>query len=143
MADESIIKADAVGPMKLPIQLPSMPGLVVPGLAKNLLSIGQLADHGVTSVFSKDKVKFYNSSVKIDGTKLGEGQRISRKYLVRPLTALAASTSPANLLTWHLRLSHVGESLIRRLAKQGVIEVTDWDRSGLENCMACRKGRMC
>ena len=110
MADDSVIKADSAGPMKLPIPLPSMPGLVVPGLAENLLSIGQLADHGVTSVFTKDKVEFYKSPVTLDGMKLGEGHRISRKYLVRPLTALAASTSPASLLTWHLRLSHLGES---------------------------------
>lgn len=48
MADDSVIKADAVGPLKLPIPLPSMPGLVLPGLAENLLSIEQLADHGVT-----------------------------------------------------------------------------------------------
>lgn len=73
MADDSVIKADAFGPMKLPIALPSMPGLVVPGLAENLLSIGQLANHGVTSVFTKDKVKFYESSVNLDGVKLGEG----------------------------------------------------------------------
>lgn len=142
LADDTSIKAKAIGPVKLPINLPSVPGLLVPGLAENLLSIGQLADSGVTSICSKEKVEFYQSDLEVIGKKLGEGQRINRKYLVRPLTSLTTSTSPASLLTWHHRLSHLGEASVRRLDKQGVIEVTDWDRAGLENCKACRKGRM-
>lgn len=142
MADDTTIKATSIGPIKCPIPLPSVPGLVVPGLAENLLSIGQLADHGVVSVFDKDKVVFYESPLEIIGKKTGEGLRINRKYLVRPLTALSTSTSPASLLTWHLRLSHLGEASIRRLSAQGVISVTDWDRDGLETCMACKKGRL-
>lgn len=142
MADNTTILAKAIGPVCLPIPLPAVPGLVVPGLAENLLSIGQLADHGVTSIFSKDKVEFYNSSLNITGVKLGEGSRVNRKYLVRPMTALTASISPASLLTWHLRLSHLGEASIRRLDRQGVIKVTDWDREGVEGCSACKKGRM-
>lgn len=54
MADNTVINATAMGPIRPPIPIPSVPGLVVPGLAENLLSIGQLADHGVTSVFTKD-----------------------------------------------------------------------------------------
>lgn len=142
MADDSSILAEAKGPIKLPIPLPAVTGLVVPGLAENLLSIGQLADDGITSIFSKDKVEFYNSLLSIKGVKLGEGNRVNRKYLVRPITALPTSTSPASLLTWHMRLSHLGEASIRRLDRQGVIRVTDWDRKGLEGCLVCKKGRM-
>lgn len=58
------------------------------------------------------------------------------------MTASQATTSPASLLTWHLRLSYLGEASIRRLHKQGVITVTSWDRRGLERCDACRKSRM-
>lgn len=83
LADDSTIKADARGHMKLPISLPSMPGLVAPGLAETLLSIGQLADHGMMSVFTQDKAKFYKSSIALKGSKLGEGHCINRKYLVQ------------------------------------------------------------
>ena len=113
-----VIKAEAMRPMKMPASLPFMPGLVVPGLAENLLLIGQLADRGVTSVFTKDKVEFYKSPVTLHGEKCGEGQRINRKYLVRPLTALSASTSPASLLTWHLRPSHCGTPKSTRALRQ-------------------------
>lgn len=142
LADDTSIKATAVGPIKAPIQLPPIPGLVVEGLAENLLSIGQLADHGVTSVFGKGKVEFFKSPLEVNGTKLGEGLRVNKKYLVRPLTASPASTSPASLLTWHMRLSHLGEASIRRLHQQGIITVTNWDREGVERCDACRKGRL-
>lgn len=142
MADDTTIDATAVGPIKTPISLTPIPGLVVPGLAENLLSIGQLADHGVTSVFGKDKVKFYQTPVAIDGKKIGEGLRVNQKYLVRPLSASPTSTSPASLLKWHMRLSHLGEASIRRLEKQGIIQVTDWDRKGIECCQACKNGRL-
>lgn len=139
MADNSSIKATAVGPILPPIPLPSIPGLVVPGLAKNLLSIGQLADHSVTSVFTKDKVEFFKDTVEIEGKRLDEGRRINMKYMVRPITASPTSTSPASLLIWHLRLSHLGEASIRRLEKQGVIKVTDWDLTGLKSAMPVGK----
>lgn len=38
----------------------------------------------------------------------------------------STSTSPANLLTWNLLLSHLGDISIRRVHQQGVIEVTGW-----------------
>lgn len=142
MADDTTIKATSIGPIKCPIPLASVPGLLVPGLAENLLSISQLADQRVVSVFNKDKVEFYKSPLKIVVAKIGEGQHINCKYLVRPLTAFPASTSPASLLTWHFRLSHLAEASIRRLSMQGVISLTDWDRSGIETCMACKKGRL-
>lgn len=141
MADDTIINATSIGPIVPPIPIPSIPGLVVPGLAENLLSIGQLADHDVTSVFTKEGVEFYKSPVDIAGVKLGEGSRVNKKYMVRPITALHTSTLPASLLTWHLRLSHLGETSIRRLHAQGVIKVNDWDRQGLETCIACKEGR--
>lgn len=59
MADDSSIEASEIGPILPPIAIPSVPGLVVLGLAENLLSIGQLANHGVTSVFTNDKVDFF------------------------------------------------------------------------------------
>lgn len=142
MADNTSIDVTAVGPIKPPIAIPLVDGLVVPGLAENLLSIGHLADNGVTSVFGKNKVEFFKSPVVVSGGKLGEGQCINRKYLGRPLTALSVSTSPASLLTWHSRLSHIGEASIRRLYQQGVIKDTNWERHGMEGCQACRRGRM-
>lgn len=142
MADDTAINAVAVGPIKPPISIPPIPGLVFNGLAKDLLSIGQLADHGVTSVFGKEKVEFFQTPISINGVKLGEGLQINKKYLVQPLATSPTSMSPAILLTWHARLSHLGEASIRRLEKQGIIRVTNWDRSGIESCKAYRKGRL-
>lgn len=41
LAEDSAIHATAIGPIKAPIPLAHIPGLVVHGLTKNLLSIGQ------------------------------------------------------------------------------------------------------
>lgn len=70
-----------------------------------LQQIGQLAYHGVTSVFSKDKVKFYHSPVELLGKKVGEGQRTNKNYMVQPLMA-----SPAPLLP-HRRAYSFGISV--------------------------------
>lgn len=51
----------------------------------------------------------------ITGVKLGGGKRENKKYMVRPSTTLPESSSSANLLTWHLCLSHLGEISIQRL----------------------------
>lgn len=142
MVDDSSIKATAAGLIRPPIAIPAITGLVVPGWAENLLSIGQLSDNGVVSVFGKNNVEFYQSPVTIKGTKLGEGRPVNRKYLVRPLTALSTSTSLANMLTWHFCLSHLGEASIRRLHQKQIINVNNWDRKGVENCEARKKGRM-
>lgn len=99
MANNTAKNATAVGPIKPPIPIYSIPGLIVSGLAEKLLSIGKLANHGFTSVFGKDKVEFYQTPPTINGVKLGEGLKINKKYLVHPLTASPAPKSPASLLT--------------------------------------------
>lgn len=142
MANNTTIKATAIGPIRPPISLPPIPALVLPGLAENLLSVDQLSDNGVTSVFTKDRVQFFKSPVHISGVKLGEGKRVNKKYFVQPITANHASTYSASLLTWHLHLSHLGETSIQRFHAQGVTRVTDWDRKGLKTCQACKEGCM-
>lgn len=99
LADDSSIHATAAGPIRPPIPIPSIQGLVVPGLAENLLSIGQLADNGVTSVFTKDKVEFFKTPSAVSGVKLGEGPQLNKKYMERPMTSFPPSTSPTSLLT--------------------------------------------
>lgn len=95
MADDTTIKATEVGPIHSPISIPSIPGLVVPGLTENLLSIGQLGDHGVTSVLTNYKVEFFQSPITVNGTKLGEGHCVKKNTWY--------NHSPS-LLLLHLRL---------------------------------------
>lgn len=141
LADDSLINATSIGTVKTHLNLPPIQGLVVPTLTENLLSVGQLADNGVFTLFGKNKVEFFEGPVNVEGVKVGEGLRENRKYMVRPPTTSKYSSS-ASLLTWHTRLSHLGEPSIQRLHQQGVIEVNDWERGGLENCDGCKRGKM-
>lgn len=110
LADDSVVKATRSGIVSLPFGSLPHPGLLVPQLSENLLSIGQLADEGVQSVFTKSGVKFYKRPIRVDGEQVGEGSREGRKYMVRGSNKTCFSAASAqSLLTWHRRLSHLGE----------------------------------
>lgn len=126
LANDSVIQATREGDTVLPFGRSTIPGLLVPNLSENLLSIGQLADHDIQSVFTKDGVCFYKGDVNIDGELVGRGTRSGGKYLVRAPATCLSTSSGQNLLTWHQRLSHLGEAAIRRLERQGLIKVTSW-----------------
>lgn len=86
LADDSVVEATRSGIVSLPFGTLPHPGLLVPQLSENLLSIGQLADEGVQSVFTKGGVKFYKGPIRIDGEQVGEGSREGKNtwYVVRP-----------------------------------------------------------
>ncbi|KAG0142280.1 hypothetical protein CROQUDRAFT_135680 [Cronartium quercuum f. sp. fusiforme G11] len=56
MANDSVIEAMNEGDLSLPIDIPPITSLHVPEISENLLSIGQLVDVGVMSVFTKSGV---------------------------------------------------------------------------------------
>lgn len=132
------IEATAVGPIS------SVPGLVVPGLAENILSIRKLADHGFTLVFTNERLNLSNhlSPFRVQSWLKVTVLINNTWHSVSPVTTFPTSTSPTSLLMWHLCLSHLGEVSIRRLDNQRVIKVTDWDRKLVVKCETCRNGRL-
>lgn len=59
LADDSSINATSVGVIKIGIDLSPTQGLIFPMLTENLLSVGQLADNNILTLFGKNKVDFF------------------------------------------------------------------------------------
>jgi transposase InsO family protein len=85
--------------------------LYVPGIQKNLLSVGSLADRGLRILFDKSHAFLLDPSLRT----LGVGTRHPRTGLYQfpsvssPISLNAVSHTPAPDLTrlWHLRLGHL------------------------------------
>lgn len=101
--------------------------LVVPGLTKNLLSIGQLTrDFPVTVTFTESQFCIQNRDI---------GQLLVTCMLDRGLYVLHSGTAALSAITknkklqasfdlWHYRLGHVAHSIISILQKLGYVSVT-------------------
>lgn len=102
LPDVSIVKDTYEGSVPLPFGDGTHHGLLVPELSKNLLSIGQLADEGIRSVFTKNGVKFYWGPIKVNGKQVGESSLEGKKYLVcGTMKSCLSATNTQSLLTWH------------------------------------------
>ncbi|BBG96571.1 transposable element gene [Prunus dulcis] len=97
--------------------------MLVPGLEENLLSVGQMMEHGYYLVFGGNVVDVYDDQ--------SLGNRIVRVQMTNnrcfPLTmmpagelALRASVSHC-LQTWHKRFGHLNERSLKLLENQGMV----------------------
>ncbi|KAI5342232.1 hypothetical protein L3X38_010107 [Prunus dulcis] len=97
--------------------------MLVPGLEENLLSVGQMMEHGYYLVFGGNMVNVYDDQ--------SLGNLIVRVQMTNnrcfPLTmmpanelALRASVSHC-LQTWHKRLGHLNERSLKLLENQGMV----------------------
>ncbi|GAA5824654.1 hypothetical protein JCM3770_003672, partial [Rhodotorula araucariae] len=107
--------------------------LLVPGISTTLISSAQLYDlHGVTSTLAKHATLARNNVVLANGSRISRGLYRLDGELAYPSPSvagasalLAASSSQAELPTWHQRLAHLAPRSLKSLSKSG--DVTGLD----------------
>ncbi|KAI5329221.1 hypothetical protein L3X38_028618 [Prunus dulcis] len=117
--------------------------MLVPGLEENLLSVGQMMEHGYYLVFGGNMVNVYDDQ--------SLGNLIVRVQMTNnrcfPLTmmpanelALRASVSHC-LQTWHKRLGHLNERSLKLLENQGMVHGLPHLEQVSVVCEGCRLGK--
>ena len=145
MADGSSVMARFHGNVVIPfndsiIRLKNV--FFIPGLGYNLVSVGRLADNGISSLFKSKSVELRHEA---SGFIIGYGLRdtanklytLPNPFSVTPDLILSLSESSAKL--WHRRLAHLNQLDLCNLHKHaaGIPELEPVS----EVCRACRLGK--
>jgi hypothetical protein len=139
--------------------------LYVPDLQANLLSIGQLAERGITCLFSSE-----GAYLRRDGEMLAYARRVGRNYILYPQGAHEAlmaagqdngqadgedrgrdagqdvpsqEKEPDAYTLWHRRLGHAGEEKMRLLqtSVDGIPAMVPGQRRTCETCALTKSAR--
>lgn len=115
--------------------------LHVPKLAKNLLSVGAMADMGLHVEFKGE------CTIRRDGHILLNGRKEKGLYTVK-LTrmqhkAMMAATHEEEMLDrWHHRLGHSNHETIKFMKAKGIVHGLDGAMEREEKCRECARGKM-
>jgi hypothetical protein len=121
--------------------------LYVPGMRKNLLSVGSLADQGLSFLFGKHSVIVLNTKRKV----IGQGTRDLTNGLYTlptlphpsaPTKLNSSITTLSNTHLWHQRLGHVNNARLRfMLDKKVVSGLAASLLDSMAPCHACIQGK--
>lgn len=116
--------------------------LYVPGLKKNLFSVGVCAENGFTTIFEESQVKVMRED-KLVASGIRQNNRIYRMLfvVVPPGEKIEANVSVANFRMWHERLGHVGKRAIRDLVNKGLVKGVKMTDTADFFCKACQLGK--
>ncbi|CAL8993586.1 unnamed protein product [Prunus brigantina] len=97
--------------------------MLVPGLEENLLSVGQMMEHGYHLVFGGNVVSVYdNQSLENLIVKVQMTNNRCFPLTMMPASELVLKASVTHCLqTWHKRLGHLNERSIKLLENQGMV----------------------
>ncbi|CAL2278968.1 unnamed protein product [Prunus armeniaca] len=97
--------------------------MLVPGLEENLLSVGQMMEHGYHLVFGGNVVSVYdNQSLENLIVKVQMTNNRCFPLTMMPASELVLKASVTYCLqTWHKRLGHLNERSIKLLENQGMV----------------------
>ncbi|KAI5343667.1 hypothetical protein L3X38_011543 [Prunus dulcis] len=97
--------------------------MLVPGLEENLLSVGQMMEHGCHLVFGENMVNVYDDqSLRNLIVRVQMTNNRCFPLTMMPGSDLALKASVTHCLqTWHKRLGHLNERSIKLLADQGMV----------------------
>ena len=97
--------------------------MLVPGLEENLLSVGQMMEHGCHLVFGENMVNVYDDqSLRNLIVRVQMTNNICFPLTMMPASDLALKASVTHCLqTWHKRLGHLNERSIKLLEDQGMV----------------------
>ncbi|CAL2234947.1 unnamed protein product [Prunus armeniaca] len=118
--------------------------MLVPGLEENLLSVGQMMEHGYCLVFGKGMVTIFddwslqNPIAKVPMT-------INRCFSLTmvPATQLVLRASVTHSLqTWHKRLGHLNDQSIRMLANEDMVHGLPSMEKDFAVCEGCKLGKL-
>ncbi|KAI5313515.1 hypothetical protein L3X38_042691 [Prunus dulcis] len=97
--------------------------MLVPGLEENLLSVGQMMEHGYYLVFGGNMVNVYDDQSL--GNLIVRVQMTNNRCFpltMMPASELALRASVSHCLqTWHKRLGHLNERSLKLLENQGMV----------------------
>ncbi|KAE8723067.1 PLAC8 family protein [Hibiscus syriacus] len=94
----------------------------VPGMKKNLLSVGQLTSSGHYVLFGPQDMKVYRD-VKISETPTMEGRRLESIYVMSAESSYVDMTRKNETSDlWHMRLGHVSYSKLSVMVKKSMLK---------------------
>ncbi|KAI5328290.1 hypothetical protein L3X38_027687 [Prunus dulcis] len=117
--------------------------MLVPGLEENLLSVGQMMEHGYCLVFGKGMVTIFddwslqNPIAKVPMT---SNRCFSLTMVLATQLVLRASVTHS-LQTWHKRLGHLNDQSIRMLANQDMVHGLPSLEKDFAVCEGCKLGK--
>lgn len=116
--------------------------LHVPGLRKNLFSVGACAEKGFTTVFEKQQVKIVRNGTVV-ATEIKQDNRIYRMLFKVVLLGekVESNVVTMNLRMWHERLGHIGERALRELIRKRLVKGVSMTDDAKFFCEACQSGK--
>lgn len=118
--------------------------LLVPGLATNLISIGQAEDSNIKVVFWKGQVSFIlqGNDVVAAGSKLSGSLYIMKVVPAKTNDCAAYLCQVERTLSdWHRTLGHAGKERILKLLKSNDLKVKSRSQDTDEDCSDCPVGK--
>jgi len=117
--------------------------LYVPDLKKNLFSIGQAANNGLTIMYYNNQCKMsLNNKILIKGIR--DNSKLY-KLFIEVRTESQANVTYANLGVWHQRLCHVNLDTVKQMIENGMIGSSKENLTDMKNekffCEACIYGK--
>ncbi|CAL8095525.1 unnamed protein product [Prunus armeniaca] len=117
--------------------------MLVPGLEENLLTVGQMMEHGYYLMFGGNVVNIYddrsldNLIVRVQMT-----NNICFPLIMMPASDLALKASVTHSLqTWHKRLGHLNERSIKMLKNQDIVHGLPHLEQTSVVCEGCMLGK--
>ncbi|KAI5334414.1 hypothetical protein L3X38_024547 [Prunus dulcis] len=120
-------------------------GMLVPGLKENLLSVGQMIEHGYYFVFGDHKVEIYNDSSYsnlIARIQMRGNRSFPMKLHAEIHLAYKASVCHSTAI-WHRRLGHLNMSSLKLLQEQEMVVGLPEITAVTEVCEGCILGKQC
>ncbi|CAL2229802.1 unnamed protein product [Prunus armeniaca] len=117
--------------------------MLVPGLEENLLSVGQMMEHGYHLVFGGNVVSVYdNQSLEILIVKVQMTNNRCFPLTMMPASELVLKASVTHCLqTWHKRLGHLNERSMKLLENQGMVHGLPHLEQMSVVCDGCMQGK--
>ncbi|MCO5571734.1 hypothetical protein L7F22_025482 [Adiantum nelumboides] len=96
--------------------------LLVPGITKNLISVGQIVEKGYEVKFNKDGCYVKNDKGKVVAHGEKNGRIFKLKMNVTHNANFSSHSSSSSLILWHKRLGHISHQSIMHLKKEELVE---------------------
>ncbi|MCO5559891.1 hypothetical protein L7F22_013495 [Adiantum nelumboides] len=146
LGDNGTIDATGIGNVEVQL-LNGLTGVIkgvlhVPKLARNLLSVGAMADMGVCVEFKRNNcVISRNGDVLLNGKK-EKGLYIVKLPRVEHKAMMAATREGKTLEKWHRRLGHRSHATIKLMKEKNMVHGLEGAMEGKEECRECALGKM-
>lgn len=146
LAGESALKAVGIGTVPIKKYVNGrwelayfLDVLYVPGLRRNLFSIGAAARRGVTSYVGNGQMKFERDG-RLELKAIQGDNNLFTMAMRRPVTIQA--NKAVDLKTWHDRLGHISLKTMREMVSAGIVLGLKIDTNAQLFCESCIYGKM-